>query len=95
MGKNYKIKSVYKNEYKKTVSGTNFVKGDFIPLIVTYTIRLVGGLVFDVGREAILKEFPGRKRVTEGLLADLRGKDGRNLLSQADQSTVTKPKYMK
>ncbi len=70
-----KIKSVKKVEYGKYAHGTTFSKGDYIATTVAYIVIVIGEAAFEVGREAILKQFPGRQRVTGSLLEKMKGMD--------------------
>ncbi len=69
------IKSVKKVEYGKYAHGTTFSKGDFIPTVITCIVSVVGGAAFEVSRESILKQFPGRQRITGSLLKKMEGMD--------------------
>ena len=69
------IESVEKIQIGRTVKGTNFVKGDYIPL-ETFFIAIVKGLgQVEISREGILKNFPNRFRITDKLLASMKGMD--------------------
>lgn len=73
------VKSVKRVEYGSYAQGTTFSKGDYIPTKTVFIVKLVGGILFEVGREAILGQFPGRSRVTDSLLGKMKGMDGRKL----------------
>lgn len=60
---------------KRGVQGT-YVKGEYMPEDEPkFWVHVKHGEDFEVGREAILKHFPDRKRITETLLDLFKGKD--------------------
>lgn len=70
-----KIESIDRVKTGRYVKGTHFTKGDYIPTKESFLVHLVGGIVLEVGREAILSLFPGRKRINDNLLGKLKGMD--------------------
>ena len=70
-----KIKRIDRVETGRYVHGTNFVKGDYIPTIVSFIVHVFGEAPFETKREKILSNFPGRKRVTQSMLDSFKGKD--------------------
>lgn len=73
------IKSVKRVKFGSYVQGTTFSKGDYIPTVTTFIVELLGGEVFEIGRDVILSLFPGRTRVTDSLLGKMKGMDGSKL----------------
>ena len=69
------IKRVERVEEGRYTYGTNFVKGDFIPTIVSFVAYVIGDAPFEVGRDKILSHFPGRQRITQTMLDSFKGKD--------------------
>lgn len=69
------IEFVEKIQIGSYVKGTNFVKGDYIPLETSFIARVKGLGQVEIPREGILKNFPGRIRITDKLLASLKGMD--------------------
>lgn len=74
-----KIKRIDRVETGRYVHGTNYVKGDYIPTIVSFIVHVFGSAPFEVGRDKLLSFSPGRKNVTETFLNSFKGKDAKIL----------------
>ena len=74
-----KIKRIDRVETGRYVHGTNYVKGDYIPTIVSFIVHVFGGAPFEVGRDKLLSFSPGRKKITEAFLDTFKGKDANTL----------------
>lgn len=79
MSKKGKIERIERVETGRFVQGTNFVKGDFIPMAVSFIVHVIGEAAFEVSREKLLSSSPGRERITDSFLDSFKGKDANTL----------------
>lgn len=74
-----KIKSIERAEWGRYAHGTNFSKGQFIATIVEFFVHVIGEASFKVDRGTLLKQDPGRQRITQSYLDSFKGKDASQL----------------
>lgn len=65
MGNKGKIKSIERSiPWAHFVHGTNYSKGDYLHTIVMFIVRVIGEVTFEVDRDTLLMQDPGRTRIT-------------------------------